>query len=189
MKDIVKPLLDNKTAVGVMLGDEICCSNLACWSGQLDPVTKRLRSLLGPDAIIYTNECAHPGIPMIPDAFDIISVDVYDGYSPGSNASAEVARAKEFYSTELFPKLASHQATFLVPGTFACSNTSYMPLADSSKNVVTKLEGYFEWAKSESRIIGFNPWHFNNRSNPQHSPPCKSVDVCSLRGRAAGLHG
>ena len=27
-------------------------------------------------------------------------------------------------------------------------------------------------AKAEPRIAGFTPWHFNNRSSPQHGPPC-----------------
>ena len=27
-------------------------------------------------------------------------------------------------------------------------------------------------AKADTRIAGFSPWHFNNRSSPQHGPPC-----------------
>eukprot|EP01009_Symbiontida_sp_KSa7_P008037 NODE_5249_length_318_cov_320.765799_g4638_i0.p1 GENE.NODE_5249_length_318_cov_320.765799_g4638_i0~~NODE_5249_length_318_cov_320.765799_g4638_i0.p1 ORF type:complete len:96 (-),score=28.12 NODE_5249_length_318_cov_320.765799_g4638_i0:4-291(-) len=57
-------------------------------------------------------------------------------------------------------------------GTFGCSNFSYMPLKDSAKNVVDKLNGYFEWAKKDTRIAGFNPWHFNYRDHPNHPPPC-----------------
>jgi hypothetical protein len=36
--------------------------------------------------------------------------------------------------------------------------------------VVKKLEAYFEWAVSDDRIVGFNPWHFNTRSADQYHP-------------------
>jgi len=60
----------------------------------------------------------------------------------------------------------------LVPGIFACSNLTYFPLDEQAANLVDKLDGYFEWAKTDTRIAGFNPWHFNNRSSPQHGEPC-----------------
>ena len=31
-----------------------------------------------------------------------------------------------------------------------------------------KLDGFFEWAKAEERIAGFNPWHLERRSQPQN---------------------
>ena len=68
---------------------------------------------------------------------------------------------------------------------------------EQAKNLVDKLDGYFEWAKSDKRIAGFNPWReqctlfcgiccrwsltlwlssictdFNNRSNPQAGGAC-----------------
>ena len=38
-------------------GDEICCHNSTCWQGQLNPITAKLRGLLGPKAILYAAEC------------------------------------------------------------------------------------------------------------------------------------
>lgn len=46
----------DKALRGVFLGDEICCSNATCWDAALKPVTEKLRTLLGKEAIIYTNE-------------------------------------------------------------------------------------------------------------------------------------
>ena len=69
----------------------------------------------------------------------------------------EVTAAKKMYDI-IFPKLHDHQKVMLVPGTFACSNLTYFPLDGQAKNLVEKLDGYFEWAKSDERIAGFNPW-------------------------------
>ena len=77
---------------GVFLGDEICCSNVTCWDTALAPVAAKFRTLLGPDAIIYTNECANKGIQNVPEAFDLISVDTYAGYTPGSHGGDEADR-------------------------------------------------------------------------------------------------
>lgn len=93
----------------------------------------------------------------MPAEFDLISVDVYAGYKPGSQGMDEVAAAKKMYDI-IFPKLHDHQKAMLVPGTFACSNLTYFPLDAQAKNLVDKLEGYFAWAKSDNRIAGFNPW-------------------------------
>ena len=58
------------------MGDEICCANATCWTAALKPVTEKLRTMLGKDAIIYTNECANHEITEVPPEFDLISVDV-----------------------------------------------------------------------------------------------------------------
>ena len=42
----------------------------------------------------------------------------------------------------------------LVPGTFACSNVSYFPLDQQARNNVDKLQGYFDWAKADTRVAG-----------------------------------
>ena len=41
------------------------------------------------------------------------------------------------------------------------------PLDAQAEQIVIKLDGFFKWAKNDPKIRGFNPWHFNNRSNPQ----------------------
>ena len=72
--------------------------------------------------------------------------------------------ARELYEKSIFPKLASHQKVMLVPGVFgntpegcAAHNLS-CPLDEQQNQIVLKLEAYFEWAKAEPRIAGFNPY-------------------------------
>jgi hypothetical protein len=156
------------------LGDEICCGNTTCWEAGLKPVTQKLRALLGPNAILYTNECANRDITDVPPELDLISVDVYGGYLPGSNGTDEVIAAKAMYDI-IFPKLHPHQQVMLVPGTFACGNLSFFPLEAQAQNVVAKLQGYFDWAKADKRVAGFNPWHWETREAAQSGPPCDMI--------------
>ena len=51
-EESVLPRLANKTALGVFVGDEICCDDPSCWRGQLGPIAAKLRSLVGPSAIL-----------------------------------------------------------------------------------------------------------------------------------------
>lgn len=172
-RDEILPNYGNQSALrGVFLGDEICCHNTTCWNGTLAPLASKVRALLGQRAVIYTNECANDNFPLVPRDIDLISVDVYDGYTPGSNGTAEVLRAKKYFEENVFPSLDAHQRALVVPGTFACSNESYFPLADADANVAQKLRGFAEWIKKEPRIVGMNPWHLNNRPTAQHPPPC-----------------
>ena len=163
----------DKALRGVFVGDELCCRNVTCWQSGLAPVAKKIRALLGPKAIIYTNECGKNFsdlITEVPPDFDLISADIYAGYKPGTNGTDEVAAAKAVYDG-IFKKLHGHQKVLLVPGMFGCSDLKYFPLAAQEKNLVDKLNGYFNWAKSDSRIAGFNPWHYSTRKKG-HAPPC-----------------
>ena len=161
------------SAYAVFLGDEICCHNSTCWHAQLYPLAAQLRSLLGSDAVLYENDCAdsiigggmahgHPVGPPLdkvaPD-LDIVSVDVYKGFTmEDSNGSAEAVAAQKLAVEEVYPRLWPHQKIFVVPGTFACSNLSYMPLEVSSRSVVQKLRAYFDWTKADPRVLGINPY-------------------------------
>ena len=102
------------------------------------------------------SECANPHITEVPPQFDLISVDTYAGYRPGSNGTDEVVAAKKIFG-DIFPKLHGHQQVLVVPGTFACSNLSYFPLEQQAKNVVDKLDGYWAWMQNETRIAGMLP--------------------------------
>lgn len=84
--------------------------------------------------------------------------------------------AQKIYENSIFPKLAPHQRVILVPGVFgntpegcAAHNLS-CPLDEQEAQIVLKLEAYFEWAKAEPRIAGFNPWHFDYRGSDQAAP-------------------
>ena len=175
--------------------DEICCHNSSCWHGQLYPISAKLRSLLGRDAILYENECgdslagggmAHghpvgPPLDKVAPDLDLISVDLYEGYLPSDpNGTAEAVAARAFVEKEVYPRLAPHQKIMVVPGTFGCSNTSFMPLALTQKSVVEKLKAYFEWGKADPRMAGINPC--------EHPTPLRlPTAACSSKACADGL--
>ena len=55
----------------MFLGDEICCRSAACWETGYAPVAQKLRALLGPDALLYMNECGKPN-PTLPAETDCL---------------------------------------------------------------------------------------------------------------------
>lgn len=201
----VLPRLANKTAIGVFLGDELCCHNSTCWHRQLYPLAAKLRSLLPASAVLWENDCGdsiaggcdagrpacEKPLDRFPDALDWVSIDMYDGYAPGSNGSAEAANVRAWATKHLFPRMNPRQKIVVVPGTFACSNTSYISVADSSQSVVAKLRAYMEWGKFEPRMAAICPWHFNMRHHMQHEPPCDmrlgAVDMPDVLSELASM--
>jgi hypothetical protein len=165
---------------GVFLGDELCCYDTACYSAVLSPVASKLRDVLGPGAILATNECvihSEPvgGYPEIPAALDLFAVDSYAGYLPGSRGRDEAAQARAVLERQVYPKLRPHQRVLLIPGAFGCANLSRagVSLAVQSENLVEKLEAYWEWAQADERVAGFAPWHFSYRATDQsRESPC-----------------
>merc|ERR1712194_882733 len=92
-----------------------------------------------------------------------------------TDGAREVMSNKVFLHRHMYPRLHPHQQALLVPGVFAsdplhciASNVS-CPLDDQAKQIVIKLQLFFDWAKNDTKIVGFNPWHFANRSHPQLS--------------------
>ena len=88
--------------------------------------------------------------------------DFYD--EKNTDGAAEVAKNRKFYEEEIFPRLRPRQKALFVPGVFASSpshcaseNVS-CPLASQAEQIVIKLDGFFQWAKNDSRVAGFNPW-------------------------------
>eukprot|EP00039_Didymoeca_costata_P017189 m.316582 g.316582 ORF g.316582 m.316582 type:complete len:292 (-) comp16504_c0_seq12:223-1098(-) len=167
---LIAPGIKNGTFIGVFLGDEICCSGTPL--SNLTSVADLLRQTLPTNAILYTNECSEmEKWPSVPSSLDYISIDFYD--EKNTNGSAEVAKNKDFYNNVIFPKLQPHQGVLLVPGIFASdpvhceANGVKCPLGPQADQVVIKLKEMFSWAQEETRIAGFNPWHYNNRSSPQ----------------------
>ena len=101
---------------------QVCCGATAakCWAEGYAPLTAKLREMLGPSAIIYANECLDIAAPElnvteVPPNFDLISIDHYDGYLPGTNGSAEVEEARANYEV-LFSKMHPWQRAVLLPG-------------------------------------------------------------------------
>ena len=61
----------------------------------------------------------------------------------------EVEQDRAFFNKEVFPRMAAHQRAGVIPGVFACSNLSYISLAESEAHVVAKLQAYWEWSQAE----------------------------------------
>ena len=87
-------------------------------------VVKRLRALLGPDALLVANEgsdlmdwnlTAHSGPPEIRVApeLDLFSLDFYDGWN--TDGEWEVDMVRGIYEASVFPQLLPHQKAVLVP--------------------------------------------------------------------------
>ena len=73
---------------------------------------------------------------------------------------------------EIYPRMAPGQLFVTVPGTFACSDLHWAPLARSDAEVALKMEEYFAWAREDHMIAGFNPWHWDDRRHQQATGPC-----------------
>jgi len=72
--------LDNGTAVGVFVGDEICCGNFTCVTDVLGPLVAAIREQVGAGPLIYTNECSGTfqagKTPMMPAELDLVGFDM-----------------------------------------------------------------------------------------------------------------
>ena len=175
----LRPLLANGTISGVFIGDEVSCGNGASHVpfAMLLNITAELRAALPRPATLYMNDCVDTW-PYIPAELDLVGMD---RYTLSSNGMDEVAGAKSYYTSEIFPKLAPHQHAMVVPGLVGCSeNSSYgrsVPKEQQEQALLQKLEGYYTWAKTEPRIAGINSWHFDHYlSNPDGKVANPSCD-------------
>lgn len=131
----------------------------------------------GKSVLLYGNECGNTiGGGELPAELDLFSFDVYDAQN--TDGANEVALARSIAEKTIFPQLAPHQKLLLVPGVYgntpaACEkaggSAAVCSLDAQAVQVVKKLDGFFEWAKAEERIAGFNPWHFGHRASRQNS--------------------
>jgi hypothetical protein len=172
------PHVDSGCVSGIFLGDELVCGGLPY--ADLATVAAQLKSEL-PHAWLYTNECAEmqswPPIDRwgnggVPLGLDAISVDFYD--EENRNGAEEVSKNRHFYEEVIFPRLRPWQKALFVPGIFASSPVNCKahgvscPLDAQAAQIVAKLGGFFQWARNDSRVIGFNGWHFSNRTSKQY---------------------
>eukprot|EP00966_Prymnesium_polylepis_P213181 4937626-Prymnesium_polylepis.1 len=55
----------------------------------------------------------------VPASLDAIFVDFYDEHN--TDGAAEVAKKRDFYAKQIFPRLHAHSQALFVPGIFASS--------------------------------------------------------------------
>jgi hypothetical protein len=189
----------------IFLGDEVCCHSPRCLNATLAPVARKLRGYF-PDRsslLIWTNECdssiiggvGHDGaviLPLpntsgaIPREIDVLSVDRYSGFGndtlPGS---AEVTDISNFFASEVFPRMHTHQVAMAVPGLFGCASciaTGCGSLAAQESRLRDKLHAYINYLRAETRMVGLAPWHLNDRHSVQCNVVTKSkCHDCEMR--------
>ena len=130
------------------------------------------------------------GIPRIPDNVDWISIDYY----PNEGTFAGTQR---IYRERLYPLMAPHQRVLFVPPAYSCSNGSSPAFNDrfccsnSTRDGANPpchgdceaaLAGWaratYAWARSDTRFVGINPWHWGQPGMPAPStwPPGTSME-------------
>eukprot|EP01084_Bolivina_argentea_P086052 155545_1 len=165
----IQPYVNNKTVIGYFIGDELVCTGVPF--SNLSQVIDQIRVTVGNEILIMENECVDSFQPgndwtwkSIPEGLNYVSADYYDV----GNGTHEYEFIRSLYENNIFPMLRktkygySQQVVF-VPGTFACNSYSDVMEANSEQIIIT-LNDMYEWAQNETRIGGFNGWHFDNRS-------------------------
>ena len=79
-----------------------------------------------------------------------------------------MAWAKKYYERYFFPLLKPHQSVWVVPGLFGRNGThgNATEMAATDDSLAEKLNAYWSWAQSESRITGIIPWHWDDLNPP-----------------------
>eukprot|EP01043_Picozoa_sp_COSAG02_P064259 COSAG02_NODE_9338_length_2251_cov_2.042751_2_plen_323_part_00 len=189
----LRPLIAAGKVAGVFYGDELGCCGVPFWAvdagisffrGALGEEHKIVHHV---NACQMTLGCPPPPRPVckncpvgcgnsssvwlprywphVPAALDFVSVDVYCW--PDVEA-CEVALAKTFYDEYVFPKISPTQKVWLVPGLFATirqanSSAESIALSVNDSSQLEKMQAYAEWTASDSRIVGWMPFHYYNR--------------------------
>ena len=169
----LKPLLANKTVVGVALGDEMVCNGLPFTDFQ--QLVTKVRKEVGPGVPMWANECcgtitgdaAGGEWASIPPELDIISYDCYtepaDKPPHFWNGTEEAAMTKRQYASWAH-LMHPHQRLAVLPGLFGWNKT-ILSQEKQSQALVDKLRGFVAWAQEEPKLVMMTPWHMNDRSD------------------------
>ena len=181
---VVRPLADSGVVVGVFVGDE-SCSGFNCPFSNISAIVDAVRDAVGGGGgkppWIYDNEQGpwNPSSwglskwPAIPTNLDLISFDWYvpNLHLPPSTGQDEPRVCRQKYEQFLYPKMADHQRVMVVPFTAGCdpatceANNISCPMESQAAVNVARLRGYYDWARNDSRVAGFDPWHILNSSS------------------------
>jgi len=161
------PLISSKVLTGFFLGDELTWNGLSF--NNLQFVANMIRNTF-PTALIYYNE-AYPvftidksiyGVNIyythVPSAINWISIDFYP--SDGSSLSEAIS----IFQTKLYPKLSSDQSALFVPPAYGSLEDPerYCGGSNCTAEMLLWGEQTIQWALSDSRLIGMNPWHWGS---------------------------
>eukprot|EP01084_Bolivina_argentea_P257446 433747_1 len=154
---------------GYMLGDELTCSHGIPFSN-VTAVADQLRNEIGNEPVIYDNECntcfvngSNHQWPYMPESLTFWSYDYYD-WDNGTHEAEFIINhyEKNVFKYLQYTKYEYQQQVLLVSGTFGCNGTS--DLNFRLQQIINDLNILFEWAKNQTLVAGFNPWHYLNHS-------------------------
>ena len=134
------------------------------------------------------------GYPSVPASIDWVSIDYYPN-------EGTFAGAQRIYRERLFPRMQAHQRVLFVPPAFSCSPGSSAAFASRACcNNATRdganppcggdceaaqagwARAAYDWARTEARFVGLNPWFWEQPGAPSPSAwPPNQADVPGLR--------
>jgi hypothetical protein len=129
------------------------------------------------------------GYPNVPPAIDWVSLDYYPN-------EGTFAGARRIYREQLYPRMGEAQRVLFVPPAYTCTtadpsfadhfccnnNTRDGPNPPCHGDCEAALSLWarqsYDWARSDERFVGLNPWHWSQQGDPPPSrlPPNTSMD-------------
>jgi hypothetical protein len=87
----------------------------------------------------------------VPDAIDVVSFDAYQ------KDTYEVTIDRSMMEHWVYPALKPHQKVMIVTGLYGDISLTGAAHDAWEKQLVDKLNGDWQWAKADKRVIGINP--------------------------------
>ena len=82
-----------------------------------------------------------------------------------------------FAAKEIIPKMHPHQRLMVVPGFYGNDTGTAEQHAVQDGRLLAKLEAYWAWIKSDERMAGLNPYHWDD-TNACPPKPAKCTHMC-----------
>jgi hypothetical protein len=115
-----------------------------------------------PTAIVWVTEAA----PVFTQGVDIFGAPVNMTSVPtgidwiGFDEYGDPAVTQTHYQTYMYPKMNANQRAVLVPQAYGSNNNPGQTLAQYESSMISAADAYYNWAKTDTKVIGFIPWHW-----------------------------
>lgn len=161
------PHISSGALVGFFVGDELTAQGLpfAQLEALVDAIAATLRGGVGGCAatlscMIYYNDSDFAmSWPYVPRNLTHFSFDYYHGVATGLHVTVW-----QLYKARIEPLLGnSTTRMLLVPQAFGSALDPARPIHVWSDWMLANLTQYVTWANSDTRFVGFTPWHLDDR--------------------------